>query len=63
MLASDQPRTAPPRTYPDLHEHLKALDDAARRAVAGDYFSYGETLIARRRSDVAMNTEVRELGG
>jgi 4-hydroxy-3-polyprenylbenzoate decarboxylase len=44
-----------------LGEWPAEFDEAARRAVEGDYFSYGETLIARRRSDVAMNTEVRDL--
>jgi hypothetical protein len=29
--------------------------------VAGDYFKTGETLVKRRRKDVAMNTEVRDL--
>jgi hypothetical protein len=29
--------------------------------VRGEYNTYGETLIARRRSDVGMNTEVRDV--
>jgi hypothetical protein len=29
--------------------------------VRGDYAIYGETLIARRRSDVGMNTEIRDV--
>ena len=37
------------------------FDQAAQDAVDGDYFKYGETLIARRRSDVEMNTEIRDL--
>jgi len=44
-----------------LGEWPEEFDEAAERAVAGDYFAYGESLIARRRSDVAMNTEVREV--
>ena len=32
-----------------------------KRATEGDYFTYGESLVARRRSDVSMNTEVRTL--
>jgi hypothetical protein len=28
MLAPEKSVTAPPRKYPDLHEHIKALDDA-----------------------------------
>jgi len=44
-----------------LGEWSDEFDEAAQRAVAGDYFAYGETLIARRRSDVPMNTEVREV--
>jgi 4-hydroxy-3-polyprenylbenzoate decarboxylase len=44
-----------------LGEWPAEFDQAARQAVEGDYFTYGETLIARRRSDVAMNTEVRDL--
>ena len=28
MLAPEKSIAAPPRSYPDLHEHIKALDDA-----------------------------------
>ena len=38
------------------------LDEAAQAAVQGDYFEYGKKLIARRRKDIGMNTEVRSLG-
>ncbi len=44
-----------------LGEWSDEFEQAAEDAVAGDYFKYGETLIARRRSDVAMNTEIRDL--
>src|SRR3954465_2888996 len=44
-----------------LGEWSDELEQAARLAVAGDYFKTGETLVQRRRSDLAMNTEVREL--
>jgi 4-hydroxy-3-polyprenylbenzoate decarboxylase len=44
-----------------LGEWSDEFDQAAQDAVNGDYFKYGETLIARRRSDVAMNTEIRDL--
>ncbi|MFN2460484.1 MAG: UbiD family decarboxylase [Candidatus Velthaea sp.] len=44
-----------------LGEWTDELDAAAEAATRGDYFPYGETLIARRRSDVAMNTEVRDV--
>jgi 4-hydroxy-3-polyprenylbenzoate decarboxylase len=44
-----------------LGEWSDEFDEAAQNAVEGNYFKYGETLIARRRSDVAMNTEVRDL--
>jgi 4-hydroxy-3-polyprenylbenzoate decarboxylase len=44
-----------------LGEWPDEFDEAAQNAVNGDYFKYGESLIARRRSDVAMNTEVRDL--
>jgi UbiD family decarboxylase len=37
------------------------LDQAAERAVRGDYFETAKLLEARRRSDVKMNTEVRDL--
>jgi len=44
-----------------LGEWSDEFDEAAANATRGDYFAYGETLIPRRRSDVAMNTEVRDL--
>ena len=37
------------------------LELAAQRAVQGDYFETGKLLAARRRKDVPMNTEVRDL--
>jgi 4-hydroxy-3-polyprenylbenzoate decarboxylase len=46
-----------------LGEWPADLDEAAQAAVRGDYFATGEKLIARRRRDVSMNTEVRTLGG
>jgi 4-hydroxy-3-polyprenylbenzoate decarboxylase len=44
-----------------LGEWSDEFDEAAQNAVEGNYFEYGEKLIARRRSDVLMNTEVRDL--
>jgi 4-hydroxy-3-polyprenylbenzoate decarboxylase len=44
-----------------LGEWSGDLDAAAARAVAGDYFETGALLAARRRSDLAMNTEVRRV--
>jgi UbiD family decarboxylase len=44
-----------------LGEWSDEFDEAAQNAVEGNYFQYGESLIARRRSDVTMNTEVRDL--
>jgi 4-hydroxy-3-polyprenylbenzoate decarboxylase len=44
-----------------LGEWSDEFEQAAQDAVDGNYFKYGETLIARRRSDVAMNTEIRDL--
>ncbi len=44
-----------------LGEWSPEFDDAAQQAVNGDYAIYGETLIARRRSDVGMNTEIRDV--
>jgi len=38
------------------------LDEAAQRAVQGDYFKTGEELVKRRRKDVGMNTEVQRHG-
>jgi 4-hydroxy-3-polyprenylbenzoate decarboxylase len=46
-----------------LGEWSKELEDAAQRAVRGEYFATGEMLAQRRRNDVAMNTEVRDLKG
>lgn len=45
----------------DLHEHLKALELAAQRAVQGHYFKTGEENARRRRKDVGINTEVRDV--
>lgn len=44
-----------------LGEWSDEFDRAAEQATRGEYFAYGETLIARRRSDVGMNTEVRDV--
>jgi 4-hydroxy-3-polyprenylbenzoate decarboxylase len=44
-----------------LGEWSPDLDRAAEAAVRGDYFSTGQKLAARRRNDVAMNTEVRRM--
>jgi UbiD family decarboxylase len=44
-----------------LGEWSDELEQAAQLAVAGDYFKTGEALVQRRRSDLPMNTEVREL--
>ncbi|HEX9398130.1 MAG TPA: UbiD family decarboxylase, partial [Burkholderiales bacterium] len=44
-----------------LGEWPEDLERAAERAVRGEYFETGELLAQRRRKDVAMNTEVREL--
>jgi UbiD family decarboxylase len=44
-----------------LGEWNQELDAAAARAAAGDYFDNAESLERRRRSDVAMNTEVRRV--
>jgi UbiD family decarboxylase len=37
------------------------LDEGARNAVDGRYFEYGEAIATQRRSDVAMNIEVKSL--
>jgi hypothetical protein len=37
------------------------LDAAAERATRGDYFATGEELAKRRRKDLTMNTEVRNV--
>ncbi len=44
-----------------LGEWSPELDQAAQRAVQGDYFVTGKELERRRRNDVKMNTEVRTL--
>ena len=44
-----------------LGEWPEELDRAAARAVQGDYFETGEQIAGRRRKDVRMNTEVRDL--
>jgi UbiD family decarboxylase len=46
-----------------LGEWPQDLEQAAALAVKGDYFETGKRLAERRRNDVAMNTEVRELRG
>src|SRR3954452_22691493 len=45
-----------------LGEWPAELEQAASRAVQGDYFETGEELIKRRRKDVGMNTEVQRHG-
>src|SRR5690242_5143730 len=44
-----------------LGEWPAHMDEAAQRAVKGDYFVTGEIIAQRRRKDVAMNTEIRDL--
>ncbi len=44
-----------------LGEWPDELEEAAERAVRGEYFETGKLLAARRRKDLPMNTEVREL--
>jgi 4-hydroxy-3-polyprenylbenzoate decarboxylase len=44
-----------------LGEWSDELDAGAAAAVRGEYFDYGKKLIERRRNDVPMNTEVRDL--
>src|SRR5499426_1036152 len=46
-----------------LGEWPDELEEAAARAVRGEYFETGKLLAARRRTDLPMNTEVRELRG
>src|SRR5881396_597601 len=46
-----------------LGEWPEDLERAAAMAVKGDYFETGKLLAKRRRKDVGMNTEVRELPG
>jgi 4-hydroxy-3-polyprenylbenzoate decarboxylase len=44
-----------------LGEWSDELEEAAELAVKGDYFETGKLLVKRRRKDVKMNTEVRDL--
>jgi UbiD family decarboxylase len=44
-----------------LGEWSPELDEAAERAARGDYFENGKRLEKRRRKDVGMNTEVRNV--
>jgi 4-hydroxy-3-polyprenylbenzoate decarboxylase len=44
-----------------LGEWPEMMEQAARRATAGDYFDTGALLEKRRRKDVRMNTEVRNV--
>jgi 4-hydroxy-3-polyprenylbenzoate decarboxylase len=44
-----------------LGEWSDELERAAELAVRGDYFETGKLLVKRRRKDVKMNTEVRDL--
>ena len=44
-----------------LGEWSAELDEAAKRATRGEYFETGKTLEKRRRKDVRMNTEVRNV--
>jgi 4-hydroxy-3-polyprenylbenzoate decarboxylase len=44
-----------------LGEWPAELDEAAARATRGDYFTTGEELARRRRRDVSMNKEVRNV--
>ena len=44
-----------------LGEWEEEFDEMAKRAVESDYFKTGEIIAQRRRSDLAMNTEVRTL--
>ncbi len=44
-----------------LGEWPDELDEAASRAVKGDYFATGAEMAKRRRKDVGINTEVRDL--
>jgi 4-hydroxy-3-polyprenylbenzoate decarboxylase len=44
-----------------LGEWSDEFDEAAERAVKGDYFETGKMIAKRRRKDVAMNTEIRDL--
>src|SRR5579864_6975568 len=44
-----------------LGEWSPDLDEAAERATRGDYFEMGKALEKRRRKDLRMNTEVRNV--
>ena len=44
-----------------LGEWSSDLDEAAERATRGDYLDNGPALKRRRRKDVRMNTEVRNV--
>lgn len=44
-----------------LGEWSEEFDRAAERAVKGDYFETGKQIAKRRRKDVKMNTEVRDV--
>ena len=44
-----------------LGEWPEELERAAERAVKGEYFETGEELAKRRRKDVRINTEVRDV--
>jgi 4-hydroxy-3-polyprenylbenzoate decarboxylase len=46
-----------------LGDWPEELDQAAQLAVQGEYFQTGEKLVARRRKDVTMNTEVKRHTG
>jgi UbiD family decarboxylase len=44
-----------------LGEWDEEFEEAAKMATDSDYWAYGERIAQRRRSDVAMNTEVRDV--
>ena len=44
-----------------LGEWDDEFDEAADMATKGEYWAYGERIAQRRRNDVAMNTEVRDV--
>jgi len=44
-----------------LGEWPREMEEAARRAARGDYFETGALLEKRRRKDVRMNREVRNV--
>jgi 4-hydroxy-3-polyprenylbenzoate decarboxylase len=45
-----------------LGEWPEEFDQAAERAVRGDYFETGKIIARQRRNDVEMNSEVRDVG-